>query len=242
MPWGERLFVRTEIKIVVSDHHDVCSRALQLLLEEEADFRVIGAARPGPEVVDAARRLRPQVVLLSGDPCCGDAEHTVWQLSQVSPSPPHTVILTGCEDEELMATSLRAGASGFLLKSDPITVFIEAIRQVAADSAVLSPRMTRKMLDRAATPLAALAPPAPSGLSLLTSRELEMLRCLARGLSNREIAGEIGIAVATVKAHVSRLLTKLSLRDRAAAVVFAYEVGLVRPRAQSTAGFVGSRS
>ena len=128
-----------------------------------------------------------------------------------------------------MTLALRAGASAFLLRSDPIGVFTEAIRQVRADSAVLSPRMTRKMLDRVAAP-----PSAQAGPHVLTSRELEMLRCLARGLTNREIAGEIGIAVATVKAHVSRLLTKLGLRDRAAAVVFAYEVGLVgRGRSRS---------
>jgi DNA-binding NarL/FixJ family response regulator len=220
--------VRKEVKIVVCDHHDVCRRALRLLLEEQADFRVIGAARPGSEIADAVGRLRPDVVVLDANPSCGDGETTVYQLSQVS----HTVILTGAEDEELMSSSLRAGASGFLVKSDPICVITEAIRQVAAGAAVLSPRMTRKMLDRTTAPLAHLTPSPHHGLDLLTTRELEMLRCLARGLSNREIAGEIGIAVATVKAHVSRLLAKLSLRDRAAAVVFAYEVGLVRPGAQ----------
>jgi DNA-binding NarL/FixJ family response regulator len=213
---------------VVCDLHEVCRRALRLLLEEQADFRVIGATGPGAEALEIVRRLRPSIVVLDADPCCGDGGNTMWQLSQVS----HTVILTGCEDEDVMAASLRAGARGFLLKSDPISVVTEAIRQVAADSAVLSPRMTRKMLDRAAAPLAQSAAAPQHGLGLLTSRELEMLRCLARGLSNREIACEIGIAVATVKAHVSRLLAKLSLRDRSAAVVFAYEVGLVRPGAQ----------
>jgi DNA-binding NarL/FixJ family response regulator len=210
----------------VCDHHDLCRRALRLLLEQEPDFRVIGAAGPQADVVDCARRLRPDVVVLAADANCGDGDATVWQLHQLAPVRPHVVILTGGEDEELMASALRAGASAFLLRSDPVAVFTAAVRQVAADSAVLSPRMTRKMLDRAT---AVTSPIVAGGLHLLTSRELEMLRCLARGLSNREIAGEIGIAVATVKAHVSRLLTKLGLRDRAAAVVFAYEVGLVRP-------------
>ena len=200
------------------------------MLEEEPDFRVIGTARPGGEVVEVSRRLRPDVVVAAADAYCGDADTTVWQLSQLAPTSPNVVILTGCDDEDLMSTALRAGASGFVLKSDPIAVFTAAIRQVAVDSAVLSPRMTRKMLDRAATPVATAAP--PGALHLLTSRELEMLRCLARGLSNREIATEIGIAVATVKAHVSRLLTKLGLRDRAAAVVYAYEIGLVRPNSR----------
>jgi DNA-binding NarL/FixJ family response regulator len=177
------------------------------------------------------------VVVLAADPNCGDGDATVWQLRQLTPVRPHVVILTGGEDEELMASALRAGASAFLLRSDPVAVFTAAVRQVAADSAVLSPRMTRKMLDRAA---AVASPVVAGGLHLLTSRELEMLRCLARGLSNREIAGEIGIAVATVKAHVSRLLTKLGLRDRAAAVVFAYEVGLVRPHTRPVLTTYGS--
>jgi DNA-binding NarL/FixJ family response regulator len=221
--------VPTETTIVVCDQHEICCRALRLLLDEEPDFRVIGVTRPA-DATETARRLRPDVVVVAADPCCGDAEGTVGQLAHLSSSRPHVVILTGCDDEEPMTLALRAGASAFLLRSDPIGVFTEAIRQVRADSAVLSPRMTRKMLDRVATPSAAQA-----GLQVLTSRELEMLRCLARGLTNREIAGEIGIAVATVKAHVSRLLTKLGLRDRAAAVVFAYEVGLVRPRTQPVA-------
>jgi DNA-binding NarL/FixJ family response regulator len=220
--------VPAETTIVVCDQHDLCRRSLRLLLEQEPDFRVIGTARPQSEVVESARLLRPDVVVLAADPHCGDGDTTVWLLRQLTPVRPHVVILTGGEDEELMASTLRAGASAFLLRSDPVAVFTAAVRQVAVDSAVLSPRMTRKMLDRATT---APNPVAGGGLHLLTSRELEMLRCLARGLSNREIAGEIGIAVATVKAHVSRLLTKLGLRDRAAAVVFAYEIGLVRPRA-----------
>jgi DNA-binding NarL/FixJ family response regulator len=217
----------------VVDQHEICCQALRLLLEAEADFRVVGATRPD-EAVETARRLRPDVVVVTADPCCGDGEGTAGQLARLPPSRPHVVILTGCDDEELMTLALRAGASAFLLRSDPICVFTEAIRQVRADSAVLSPRMTRKMLDRVATP-----PASQAGLHLLTSRELEMLRCLARGLTNREIAGEIGIAVATVKAHVSRLLTKLGLRDRAAAVVFAYEVGVVRPRTQPVLGSAG---
>jgi DNA-binding NarL/FixJ family response regulator len=230
--------VPAETTIVVCDQHDLCRRSLRLLLEQEPDFRVIGAARPQAEVVDAARRLRPDVVVLAADPHCGDGDATVWPLRQLTPVRPHVVILTGGEDEELMASTLRAGASAFVLRSDPVAVFTAAVRQVAADSAVLSPRMTRKMLDRATT--APANPVIAGGLHLLTSRELEMLRCLARGLSNREIAGEIGIAVATVKAHVSRLLTKLGLRDRAAAVVFAYEIGLVRPRATPALTTYGS--
>jgi DNA-binding NarL/FixJ family response regulator len=221
----------------VCDHHDLCRRALRLLLEQEPDFRVIGAARPQADVVDCARRLRPDVVVLAADANCGDGDATVWQLRQLAPVRPHVVILTGGEDEELMASTLHAGASAFLLRSDPVAVFTAAVRQVAVDSAVLSPRMTRKLLDRAT---AVASPVVAGGLHLLTSRELEMLRCLARGLSNREIAGEIGIAVATVKAHVSRLLTKLGLRDRAAAVVFAYEVGLVRPRGKPVLTTYGS--
>jgi DNA-binding NarL/FixJ family response regulator len=232
------LCVPAETTIVVCDHHELCRRALRLLLDQEPDFRVVGVAGPGTEVAETTRLQRPDVVVVAADPSCGDGETTVWQLKQMSPVAPHVVILTGAEDEELMASTLRAGASAFLLRSDPVAVFTAALRQVAVDSAVLSPRMTRRMLDRAST--VPSGPGAPGALAQLTSRELEMLRCLARGLSNREIAGEIGIAIATVKAHVSRLLTKLGLRDRSAAVVFAYEVGLVRPRARPVLNAYGS--
>ena len=112
----------TETTIVVCDQHEICCRALRLLLDEEPDFRVLGVTRPA-DATETARRLRPDVVVVAADPCCGDTEGTVGQLARLSSSRPHVVILTGCDDEEPMTLALRAGASAFLLRSDPVGVF-----------------------------------------------------------------------------------------------------------------------
>jgi DNA-binding NarL/FixJ family response regulator len=220
----------THIRLVVCDLHEMCRRALRLLLDEEPDFLVVGEACPA-DVAEVTRQLHPDIVVVEADPCCADGADVAARVRQACPAA-RAVVVTACEDDEVMAAALRAGAGGFLLKGDPVKVICDALRQVGADAAVLSPRMTKKMLDRA-SPLTQLAAP-PRGLDLLTGRELETLLSLARGLSNREIAAETGIAVATVKAHVSRLLTKLGLRDRAGAVVYAYESGLVRPGGAGT--------
>jgi DNA-binding NarL/FixJ family response regulator len=143
----------------------------------------------------------------------------------------HVLILTTFDLDEYVVEALRAGASGFLLKDVPAEDLLAAIRTVGAGDAVVAPRVMRRLLDRFASRLPGPEEPLPATLSTLTEREREVLRLIARGLSNAEIAGELVVSETTVKTHVGHVLTKLGLRDRVQAVVLAYETGLVRPQA-----------
>jgi DNA-binding NarL/FixJ family response regulator len=178
-------------------------------------------------VLELARRTRPDVVLMDiRMPVLDGLEASRRLLAR--DDPPKVLVLTTFDEDEYLYEALRAGTSGFLLKVSPPEQLIDAVRTVAAGQALIDPAVTRRVIEafgRRATR------PAPRELEELTARELEVLKLLARGLSNQEIASELIVGDATVKTHVARVLMKLGLRDRVQAVVFAYEYGIVEPGA-----------
>jgi DNA-binding NarL/FixJ family response regulator len=198
-----------------------------MILEAEPDVRVVAEAANGAEAIDAAKRSRPDVVVMDiRMPVLDGVAATGRLLDELEP-PPHVVIVTTFDDDENLYTALRAGASGFLLKNSPPEQLLDAVRAAAAGEALLSTAITRRVIGELARRAPSSEPP-PAGLDELTPREVEVLRLIARGLSNAEIAEELVITPGTAKTHVSRILMKLELRDRVQAVVLAYDTGLVR--------------
>ena len=198
-----------------------------MILRAEPDIEVVGEAGTGQEAVDMTRRVAPDVVLMDIRMPEGDGLEATRQLLSGPPLPTRIVILTTFEDDEYVFDAIRAGASGFLLKTTAAEHLVEAIRVVASGNALLSPSVTRKLIEefvrRSPAPSTTLAE------GTLTDRELEVLKLVARGLSNAEIADKLFVGEATVKTHVGRVLGKLGLRDRVQVVVFAYEAGILRP-------------
>jgi DNA-binding NarL/FixJ family response regulator len=220
------------IRLLIVDDQVLVRTGFRMILEAEPDLEIVGEAADGEEAVAEARRLRPDVVLMDIRMPRMDGVEATRQLATRSPDPEgalRVLILTTFDLDEYVVEALRAGASGFLLKDVPPEDLVEAIRVVAAGDALIAPSVTRRLLDR----FAELGPPvekaAPAGMDQLTERELEVLRQMARGLSNAEIAAELYVSETTVKTHVGRVLMKLGLRDRVQAVVLAYESGLVHP-------------
>jgi len=212
------------IKVVIADDQAMMRAGFRMILEAQPDIEVVGEAGDGMEAVEVATRLRPDVVLMDiRMPQLDGVEATRRLAGQ------RVLILTTFGLDEYIVDTLRAGASGFLLKDAPPEDLVRAVRVVAAGDALLSPAVTRQLLDRVADRLDAPEREPPRELEELTERELEVLRLVAQGLSNHEIADRLVVGEATVKTHVSRVLMKLGLRDRVQAVVFAYEAGLVRP-------------
>jgi DNA-binding NarL/FixJ family response regulator len=212
------------VRVVIADDQAMMRAGFRMILEAQPDIEVVGEAGDGVEAVDVATRLRPDVVLMDiRMPRLDGVEATRRLTGQ------RVLILTTFGLDEYVVDTLRAGASGFLLKDAPPEDLVRAVRVVAAGDALLSPAVTRQLLDRVAAGLDAAPREPPAALSELTERELEVLRLVAQGLSNHEIAERLVVGEATVKTHVSRVLMKLGLRDRVQAVVFAYEAGLVRP-------------
>jgi DNA-binding NarL/FixJ family response regulator len=215
------------VGIVVADDHEVVRAGFAALLETQPDFTVLGTASDGAEAVQISRELRPDVILMDVRMPGTDGIEATRQLTGGAGGP-RVIILTTFDLDEYVYDALCAGASGFLLKDVTAERLFDAVRVVAAGEALLAPTVTRRLISE----FARLRPaaPAPSvAVAELTPRETEVLRLLAEGLSNPEIAGRLVITEETVKTHVSRVLHKLALRDRAQAVVFAYESGLVRP-------------
>jgi DNA-binding NarL/FixJ family response regulator len=199
-----------------------------MILSAEADLTIVGEAGDGATAVEMAQRLKPDVVLMDiRMPVMDGIQATRALAGRGVEDPIKVLILTTFGLDEYVVESLRAGASGFLLKDAPPEDLVEAIRIVAAGEALLAPSVTRRLLDR----LASRLPPANEdvipALSELTPRELEVLKLMARGLSNAEIAEKLVVSETTVKTHVSRVLGKLEIRDRVQAVILAYETGLV---------------
>jgi len=201
---------------------------LKMILESEDDLEVLGEAQNGEEAVRMSRRESPDVVLMDVRMPVMDGLEATRLITESQPQV-KVIVLTTFDVDDYVYGALRAGASGFLLKDASGDDLITAIRVVAAGEALLAPSVTRRVIERFAQS------PEPSqavrGLSDLTEREAEVLRLLARGLSNGEIASELYLSEATVKTHVSHILTKLGVRDRVQAVVAAYESGLVSPGA-----------
>jgi DNA-binding NarL/FixJ family response regulator len=218
------------IRVLIADDQTLVRTGFRMILEAEDDLEVIGEAADGAQAVDEARRLGPDVILMDIRMPRMDGVEATRRVLRLGPNPgAHVLILTTFDLDEYVVEALRAGASGFLLKDTPPEDLVEAIRVVAAGDALLAPSVTRRLLDRFAQlpPSIELAP--PIGLDQLTERELDVLKQMARGLSNAEIATELYVSETTVKTHVGRILMKLGLRDRVQAVVLAYESGLVQP-------------
>jgi DNA-binding NarL/FixJ family response regulator len=216
------------IGIVVADDHEVVRAGFAAMLGTQPDFDVLGTAGDGAEAVRACRELRPDVVLMDIRMPGMDGIEATRQLT-LDDQAPRVLILTTFDLDEYVFDALRAGASGFLLKDATANQLYDAVRVIAAGDALLAPGVTRRLISE----FVQIRPPAaasqPSSLAALTPRETAVLRLVAEGLSNTEIAVRLTVTEDTVKSHVSRLLAKLGLRDRTQAVVTAYESGLVVP-------------
>jgi len=229
------------VGIVVADDHEVVRAGFAALLDTQPDFAVLGTAADGAAAVRVCRELRPDVVLMDVRMPGTDGIEATRQLlgdggtGGTACAPPRVLILTTFDLDEYVFDALRAGASGFLLKDVTAERLFEAVRVVAAGDALLAPAVTRRLISEFARlrPQTAAGIPdtaaRPGALAALTPRETEVLRLVAEGLSNTEIAGRLVVTEETVKTHVSRILSKLGLRDRTQAVVLAYESGLVIP-------------
>lgn len=215
------------IRVLLVDDDALMRAGLEAILSSDSGVHVVGEASDGRVAVEQVRRLQPDVVLMDIRMPEVDGIAATREVVAVSPDV-RVVILTTFEDDDYIFGALTAGASGFLLKRTSPEQLLEALRAVAAGDSLLSPSVTRRVIDR----MAAL----PSGeaildrrLDALTAREREVLEQLARGLSNAEVAAALVIEESTVKTHVKRVLMKIGLRDRVQAVIFAYESGLVSP-------------
>ena len=215
-------------RVLIVDDQSLVRAGFRMILESEPEIEVVGEAADGLTAVLAARETRPDVILMDVRMPNVDGLEATRRLLEGKDAGPRILILTTFDLDEYVYEALRAGASGFLLKDTPPEQLVEAIRIVAGGDALLSPVVTRRVIaEFVRRPPAAALQPAP-GLDELTARELEILRLMARGLSNAEIAAEAFVSETTVKTHVARILMKLRLRDRVQAVVFAYEHGIVQ--------------
>ena len=220
---------RPVIRVLIADDQALVRTGFRMILDAEEDVELVGEATDGEEALEAARRLRPDVILMDVRMPNVDGLEATRRLLDGAEDGPRVLILTTFDLDEYVYEALRAGASGFLLKDTPPEELVDAIRIVASGDALLSPAITRRVIaEFVSRPPASLRTPPPA-LEELTARELEMLRYLARGLSNAEIAKEAFVSETTVKTHVARILMKLRVRDRVQAVVFAYENGVVAP-------------
>jgi DNA-binding NarL/FixJ family response regulator len=215
------------IRVLLVDDQPLLRTGFRLILQTEPDIEVVGEAADGEVALAQVRALRPDVVLMDIRMPGMDGVEATRRLQQLS-DPPRVLVLTTYDLDEYVVDSLRAGASGFLLKDVPADDLVEAVRVVHRGEAVVAPRVTRRLLDRFARHLPAPTT-GPTTLPTLTEREHQVLLLVARGLSNAEIAAELVLSETTVKTHVSNVLMKLGLRDRVQAVVLAYERGLVTP-------------
>jgi RNA polymerase sigma factor (sigma-70 family) len=218
------------IRIVVADDHQVVRTGFAALLDTQPDFAVVGTASDGAEAVTAARKLRPDVVLMDVRMPNTDGIEATRQLAESGPGGPRILILTTFDLDEYVYDALCAGASGFLLKDVTAERLFDAVRVIAAGQALLAPSVTRRLISEFALMRPRLDAESSAALATLTPRETQVLRLVAEGLSNQEISARLVVTEETVKTHVSRVLSKLGLRDRTQAVVTAYESGLVVPR------------
>jgi DNA-binding NarL/FixJ family response regulator len=215
------------IRLLLVDDETLVRSGLRLILESEPDLRVVGEAGDGVEAIAEAKRLQPDVILMDIRMPRVDGVEACRRL--VEDSGAKVVILTTFDLDEHLFASVRAGASGFLLKASPPDELVAAIHAAHAGNALVEPRMTRRLLDEFARRPESPEQPdgVPESLEALTEREVDVLREMARGCSNAEIGERLYIGEATVKTHVAHIFTKLGLRDRIQAVVLAYETGLV---------------
>jgi DNA-binding NarL/FixJ family response regulator len=220
----------TAIRVAVVDDQALMRDGFTMILDAQRDLEVVGDAADGRQGVELCRRTRPDVVLMDIRMPVLDGIEATRLIASDPDLHTRVLVLTTFDLDEYVYAAMRAGASGYLLKDTPANELVSAVRVIANGDALLSPSVTRRLIEH----FASEPEPASTTISLpddLTDREREALELLAHGLSNREIAAKMFIGEATAKTHVSRLLTKLGVRDRVQAVVLAYETGLVRPGA-----------
>jgi DNA-binding NarL/FixJ family response regulator len=215
------------ITVVLADDQALVRRGFRLILEAEPDIEVVAEAEDGQQAIDAVRRHRPAVVLMDIQMPGLDGLEATRRILGQSGNQTRVLILTTFERDDYVFEALQIGASGFLLKTAPPEELLTAVRVVSRGEALLSPSVTRRVIQEV-TRHQRRAPRSPD-LDRLTQRELEVLRLLAEGRSNAEIAAELYLSEATVKTHTSSILSKLGLRDRVQVVVFAYKQGITEP-------------
>jgi DNA-binding NarL/FixJ family response regulator len=213
------------IRVVLADDQPLVRTGLRMILSAESDIEVVGEAANGFEAIDLCASTKPDVVLMDVRMPELDGISATRQIASLD-APPRVLVLTTFDLDEVVYDALRAGASGFLLKDAPEERLTTAIRVVADGGSLFAPSVTRRLIEE----FARRAPKSEADLSSLTERENEVLRLVARGLSNAEIGSTLFVSENTVKTHVARVLMKLGVRDRVQAVVLAYESGLVRPQ------------
>ena len=218
--------------VLIADDQALVRAGFRMILESETDLEVVGEAADGREAIEESARLQPDVVLMDVRMPELDGIEAARQLLASNGSA-KVVMLTTFDLDEYVYEALRAGASGFLLKDVPPEQLVAGIRSVASGDALLAPSITRRVIEAFVQTPPPAAREQHSKLEELTTRELDVLKLLARGLSNAEIAAELVVSDTTVKTHVAHILMKLDQRDRVQAVVFAYETGLVQPGQQS---------
>ena len=214
------------VRVLLVDDQELVRSGLRRILRRKDGFEIVAECGDGTEVEDAVRRHAPDVVVMDLRMRHMDGIEATRRLG-MCPDPPPVLVLTTFDDDELLSGALRAGAAGFVLKDSPAEQLVHAVRTVAAGAAVLDPAVTSRVLDayRSAPPgLTGGEPP-----EMLTARELDVLCLLGRGSSNAEIAAALSISEVTVKSHIGRIFTKLQLRARAAAIVYAFDHRLVTP-------------
>jgi DNA-binding NarL/FixJ family response regulator len=216
------------VSVLVADDQELVRTGLRTILDAQPDLEVVGEAGDGEQAVEAARRLRPDVVLMDVRMPAMDGLEATRRIVAESQQPPRVLVLTTFDVDEYVYEALRGGASGFLLKGAPTEQVVEAVRVVAGGDALISPSVTRRLIEEfARRPRADAAP--PPELEELTAREREVLELVARGRSNPEIADELVVSAATIKTHVAHILMKLGVRDRVQAVILLYESGAIQP-------------
>ena len=214
------------VRVVVADDQELVRTGFRVILNAEPDIEVVGEASDGHEAIEIARQLKPDVILMDIRMPHVDGLEATLRIASAPEEGPRVLILTTFDLDEYVYEALRSGASGFLLKDGPADQLLSAVRVIARGDALLAPQITRRLIaefSRGPRPTAR-----SEHLEALTQRELEVLKLVARGLSNVEIADELYVAETTVRTHVGHILTKLGLRDRVQMVVMAYESGLVR--------------
>jgi DNA-binding NarL/FixJ family response regulator len=219
----------TPYRLLIVDDQALVRAGFKMILDAETDMEVVGEATDGLEALDRVRELQPDVVLMDVRMPQLDGIEATRRLISEQQTDTKVVMLTTFDMDEYVYEALRAGASGFLLKDVPPEQLVAGIRAVASGDALLAPSVTRRVIEEFVRRPPDSVRSSPPELQELTERELEVLRLIARGLSNAEIAKELFVSDTTVKTHVARILMKLRLRDRVQAVVFAYESGLVQP-------------
>ena len=219
------------IRVLIVDDQALVRAGFRMILEAQPDITVVGEAAEGAQALALVQSHKPDVVLMDIRMAGMDGIEATRRLVAADQQPrPRVVILTTYELDEYVFDALAAGATGFLLKHVPPEELVRGVRLAAAGDALLAPSVTRRLIEEFASRRPA-SRPTTAGLDTLTEREREVLKFLARGLSNPEIAAQMHVGDATVKTHVAHLLDKLELRDRTQAVIYAYEVGLVKPGA-----------